>query len=220
MPLAVILDMDGLMLDTEPISLRAWKEAGSELGYVLSEDMCTQTIGLNAAATGQLLKRHFGEVFPADQLARSALARYRASLDASGVPHKPGLMNFIRFLEERRIPRAVATSTDTELATYKLRQAGVLSYFDIVIGGDQVASGKPEPDIFLMAASHLGHAPVECAVLEDSEPGIQAAAAAGMKPILIPDLREPSQRARLAAYAVVESLSAARAVLETMMITT
>ena len=110
MPLAVILDMDGLMLDTEPMSLRAWREAAAELGYRLTDDLCRQTIGLGATATTQLLAQHFGGDFPAAQLATRAIARYQAALGTSGVPHKPGLLEFLRFLDTRRLPRAVATS--------------------------------------------------------------------------------------------------------------
>jgi HAD superfamily hydrolase (TIGR01509 family) len=217
MPLAVILDMDGLMLDTEPIALRAWREASTELGYDLTDELCDQMIGLNMASSMELLTREFGGTFPADALGLSAVERYRNCLDAGGVPHKAGLQDFIGFLEKRRIPRAVATSTASDLARFLLGRAGVLSSFEIVIGGDQVRRGKPEPDLFLAAAARLGCRPADCLVLEDSGPGIRAAVAAGMTPILIPDCREPSQESRQAAHAVVESLSAARILIERML---
>jgi beta-phosphoglucomutase-like phosphatase (HAD superfamily) len=85
------------------------------------------------------------------------------------------------------------------------------------VGGDQVVHGKPEPDIFLAAARLLGRAPSECVVLEDSEPGVVGAAAAGMRPILIPDRREPSVTARQTAHVVVESLAEASLVIDRMM---
>jgi beta-phosphoglucomutase-like phosphatase (HAD superfamily) len=88
----------------------------------------------------------------------------------------------------------------------------------VIVGGDQVSRGKPDPDIFLMAASRLHRRPEDCAVLEDSAPGIRGAVAAGMRAILVPDGREPSEEARLEAYAVVESLSAARLVIERMIL--
>jgi HAD superfamily hydrolase (TIGR01509 family) len=216
MALAVILDMDGLLLDTEPISLRVWTQAARDLGYDLDEDTCDRMIGLNQSANRDMLVRRFGSGCPVDELVELAQARYREALE-EGVPHKPGLLDFIRFLNEREIPRAVATSTATDLASRKLRQAGVLGHFDIVVGGDLVTRGKPHPDIFLRAAAELHHRPEDCVVLEDSGPGIRAAAAAGMRPILIPDAREPSEEMRRAAHAVVESLSAAQAVIEHMM---
>jgi HAD superfamily hydrolase (TIGR01509 family) len=214
MPLAVILDMDGLLLDTEPISLAAWRQAAEQLGYRLTEEVSDRMIGVSQAGNRAMLLEHFGEGLPVDALRDLAETEYRRVLDEGGVPHKPGLVTFLRFLDERQLPRAVATSTATGLAVHKLRQAGILHHFDIVVGGDQVSRGKPAPDIFLKAAEGLGHDPEHCVVLEDSAPGIQAAAAAGMRPILIPDAREPLPATRQASYAVVESLAAAAVVID------
>jgi beta-phosphoglucomutase-like phosphatase (HAD superfamily) len=111
----------------------------------------------------------------------------------------------------------VATSTETALATRKLRQAGVLDYFEVVIGGDEVSRGKPEPDIFLLAAERLGSHPDDCLVLEDSGPGLHAAVAAGMRVILVPDRAEPAAEMRALAYAVTESLAEARTVIERLL---
>ena len=83
----------------------------------------------------------------------------------------------------------------------------MLQYVDVVIGGEQVSQGKPAPDIFLAAARQLQHRPADCVVLEDSEPGLRAAVAAGIAPILIPDLRPPSPESRDLAHAIVESLA-------------
>jgi HAD superfamily hydrolase (TIGR01509 family) len=214
MALAIILDMDGLLLDTEPISLRVWTQAARDLGYELTDAVGERMIGVGQAENKAMLLRHFGAACPVDELAALAQAHYRVALESGGVPHKPGLTDFLGFLDERRIPRAVATSTATELASHKLRQAGVLHHFAIVVGGDQVSRGKPAPDIFLEAAARLGQRPRDCVVLEDSGPGIRAAVAAGMHAILIPDGREPAVETRAAANAVVESLSAARVLIE------
>jgi HAD superfamily hydrolase (TIGR01509 family) len=217
MPLALILDMDGLMLDTEPVSLRAWRNAASAFGLTLENEVYGQMIGLNLDTSKELLERLFGPSCPVDELAQAAYVRYREDLAANGVPIKAGLFEFLQFLEEHRIPRAVATSTATDLARHKLGCAGVLSHFDVVVGGDQVARGKPAPDIFLLAAERLGFRPADCAVLEDSDPGIRAANAAGMRSILIPDDGEPRQETREAAFAVVPSLGAARVVIERLL---
>ena len=92
-------------------------------------------------------------------------------------------------------PRAVATSTRRERARAKLARRGLLARFAALVGGDEVARGKPAPDIFLLAAARLGVAPADCVVLEDSEPGVRGALAAGMMPIMVPDLRHAVGRA-------------------------
>jgi HAD superfamily hydrolase (TIGR01509 family) len=215
--LAVILDMDGLMLDTEPISLGAWQAAAADLGYDLDSSTYDRMIGLGHAAALELLRRTFGDACPIDDLAARARQGYELALEAGGIPHKPGLEALLRFLDDRRLPRAVATSTETALATRKLRQAGVLDYFEVVIGGDEVSRGKPEPDIFLLAAERLGSHPDDCLVLEDSGPGLHAAVAAGMRVILVPDRAEPAAEMRALAYAVTESLAEARTVIERLL---
>ena len=84
---AVILDMDGLMLDTEPSSLQAWKEAAAELGYVLTDDLLHKMIGLNAEATAHLLKRRFGDDFPAARLASRAVVKGGVKPDQKAEEH-------------------------------------------------------------------------------------------------------------------------------------
>jgi len=217
-PVAVILDMDGLMLDTEPISLRAWQRAARELGYELGADAYDTMVGLGSRAALDVLKCHLGEECPVGELSSSAGRFYLDALAEGGVPHRPGLEEFLRFLDRRRIPRAVATSTETGLAERLLRQAGILDRVGVVIGGDQVDRGKPAPDIFLLAANRLSCGPEGCVVLEDSMPGVRAAFAARMRAILVPDRREPSAEARALAHAVVESLTAAVPVVEQIIV--
>jgi HAD superfamily hydrolase (TIGR01509 family) len=214
---AVILDMDGLMLDTEPISLAAWQTAAADLGYDLHASIYDRMIGLGHAAARDLLRREFGEACPVHDLAAAARRGYEAALDLDGVPRKPGLEPFLQFLYGRGLARAVATSTETALAERKLRKAGILDYFEVVVGGDQVARGKPEPDIFLRAAERLGHSPGECLAVEDSAPGVRAAVAAGMRVVLVPDRTEPAAETRALACAVTESLAGAIEVVERLL---
>lgn len=212
--LAIILDMDGLMLDTERISLRVWREAAVGLGFELDDTTCEMMIGRSQESNREMLVRRLGQACPVDDLIESAQNRYVQALKLEGVPVKPGLNELLHFLDSRGLPKAVATSTYTDLARHKLEQAGVLDRFDVVVGGDAVARGKPMPDIFLEAAARLARHPSECVVLEDSDPGIQAASAAGMRVILVPDNRIPSSDICGAAFAVVASLGEARAVIE------
>src|SRR5262245_25643693 len=104
MPFAVIMDMDGLLLDTEPLARRVWKQAARELGHELDEETCDRMVGLNQAANRQMLLGRLGASFPVEDLIVLAQARYREALE-EGVPHKAGLLDFIRFLDEREIPR-------------------------------------------------------------------------------------------------------------------
>ena len=124
-----------------------------------------------------------------------------------GIALKPGLLDLLDWLEARRIPKAVATSTRRDRAQAKLARTALLPRFVALVGGDEVARGKPEPDIFLAAAARLGEAAQHCLVLEDSEPGVRAALAAGMTPIMVPDLHAPSDDLVALEPLILESLA-------------
>ena len=207
---AVILDMDGLMLDTEPIYKSAWQSAAVECGYSLDDDFYLTLVGRpNPACEAALLNR-FGNHFPIDDFRDRWSRLWRAHVETSGIPTKPGLMELLAFLRERQVPVAVATSSDRDYASLSLRAAQLEAYFDEVITGDQVVNGKPAPDIYIEAAHRLGAAAVNCVAIEDSDAGVIAASAAGMIPVMVPDLKAPSPQARDAAFCVVTSLVDAR----------
>ena len=215
---AVVFDMDGLMLDTERTALVVWRQAAADLGFTLDDEVAGRMVGRTSATNRLMLEMHFGEAFSYEALQQLADARYRDTLDREGVPRKDGLVELLDLLAAKGVPRAVATSTARDLARHKLAQAGVAHYFDVVVGGTDVAHGKPEPDIFLRAAERLGKLPAECVALEDSGPGIQAAAAAGMVTILIPDGgRAPAQETRDRASFVAESLLEAKGIVERLL---
>jgi beta-phosphoglucomutase-like phosphatase (HAD superfamily) len=112
----------------------------------------------------------------------------------------------------------VATSTGREEACDRLRVADLFHCFDAIVGGDEVVRGKPAPDLFLLAAQRLKITPAECIVLEDSEAGIRAARAAGMTPILVPDLKPPSDEVQALAYRMYPSLHEARDLFSTLFV--
>jgi HAD superfamily hydrolase (TIGR01509 family) len=127
-----------------------------------------------------------------------------------GIPVKPGLHRLLAVLEKHQIPTAIATSTDTKDAEFSLRTAGLWDRFSAVVTGDQVQRGKPEPEIYLEAASRLGADPRSCVALEDSSNGVLAANRAGMRTLMVPDTgHSPSNEALKAAYAVLPCLDAA-----------
>jgi HAD superfamily hydrolase (TIGR01509 family) len=210
-PEAVIFDMDGLMLDTEAPALRAWESAARALGREFDLELCRQMIGRNFRDCVALIRARHGPDYPVDELTSAWAADYDAIVAAEGISLKPGLDDILDLLDERGIATAVATSTRRERARAKLDSAGLLHRFAALVGGDEVARGKPAPDIFIAAAGRLGVAARDCIVLEDSEPGIIAAAAAGMTPVMVPDLHPPSAEVLLLEPLVLASLSAVAA---------
>jgi len=214
---AVLLDLDGLLIDSEPIYRSAWQSAAAEGGYELSDDLYLALIGLSDRDSEGVLIRAFGPEFPLAQFRGLWPAQWRRQVEVSGIPIKPGLGDLLRVIEERRLPAAVATSSDAEQAKISLRAAGLNQRFSCIVTGDQVPNGKPAPDLFLEAARRLGFPPRHCLVLEDSEAGVLAAAAAGMPVLLIPDLKPPSAQTAALAYRVFASLKEAAEFVERTM---
>jgi len=136
---------------------------------------------------------------------------YDAIVERDGIAIKPGLFELLDWLDAESIPKAVATSTRRDRAQAKLAQTGLLERFVALVGGNEITHGKPAPDIFLLAAQRLDHAPDTIVVFEDSEPGVRAALAAGMTPIMVPDLHPPSDDLLALAPLVVPSLAHAQA---------
>lgn len=192
LPGAVIFDMDGLMLDTEPIYRAAWQQAAARVGHEISDALYATFVGRRVPDCEALLLQKFGVAFPMVEFQNHAREVCSALME-NGIPYKPGLQQLLEFLEERRVPRAVATSTARGTA---LRCLGDLApRFHALATGEEVANGKPAPDIFLLAAQRLNIEPSRCLVLEDSVSGTQAGLAAGMRVIVVPDLVEPAPQA-------------------------
>ncbi len=207
-PSAVVFDMDGLMLDTERLALRCWAEAAARLGLEFDAALIPAMIGRNSRDSRVLVLERHGDDFPIDRLMQASQETYDAIVAREGVAVKPGLVALLDWLDAMRIPRIVATSTRRARAESKLAQADLLARFAALVGGDEVANGKPLPDIFLLAAARLGMAPADCIVLEDSEPGVRGALAAGMIPIMVPDTLEPSADLLARGVLVLPSLAA------------
>lgn len=182
---AVLFDMDGLMVDTEPLARRAWEQVAAGYGATISDDLFNRMLGRRTAESAALvLAEHPLPLTQADLIDRKTAA-YLALLDG-GVPAMPGLMALLDLLDVLAIPWAVATSTPRRVAEIVLGKLGVTSRYRALACGDEVHHGKPAPDIFLLAAQRLGVSPAACLALEDSATGCAAAAAAGMRVVAVP----------------------------------
>jgi HAD superfamily hydrolase (TIGR01509 family) len=211
LPRAVIFDMDGLMLDTEPLGARAWAHAARSSGIAFDADVAPRLIGRTFTDCRALIHEHHGGGdYPVDTLMAGWHAAYDALVDQEGLALKPGLTELLDWLEARAIPRGVATSTRRARARSKLETTGLWLRFGALVGGDEVERGKPAPDIFLAAAQRLATPAQACLVLEDSVAGMQAAVAAGIAAIMVPDLCEPPAEVAGVAPRVMRSLHEVR----------
>ncbi|MDR2862768.1 MAG: HAD family phosphatase [Puniceicoccales bacterium] len=209
----VVFDMDGLLLDTERLSMRAWQAGARRHGLALPDSLFLEMIGHRNADCMAILSWYCGGGIAEAAIAGDVQREYEALL-AAGVPVKPGARELLTLLRAAGLPLGVATSTHGALARSKLERAGLLPFFRSVTGGDEVPRGKPAPDIYLAATRALTLDPTQCLAFEDSSPGALSAAAAGLRVTIVPDLKPPTAEARRIACAECASLHEAAALFE------
>lgn len=215
--LSVIFDLDGTLLDSESLAFRAWMRAITDLEYSFSKEQFVKMLAMSKRDLAFFLADEYGGSFPFTECWESYTCERERILDEEGVQVKPGTPELVAFLQERKISYCVATSSTTIIARQRLQKAGIDGLFPALLGGESVVHGKPHPDIFLKAAQLLEAQPEDCVVIEDSAPGVRAAASAGMRVILVPDLQEPQDELRRLASCVCSDLCAARDFLDALL---
>jgi HAD superfamily hydrolase (TIGR01509 family) len=180
----VIFDMDGVLVDTEPIYIDINRHLFKELGVEMSEERMMSYVGVPAKRMWAEIRRDFLLPESLDELIQAERSEQWQRMSAMTLlPPTDGVVPFLKQLMNAGIRRAIASSTALDLVQLIISKALIGRYFEVVISSDAVKEGKPAPDIFLCAASELGCAPSECVVVEDSPHGIRGAKRAGMKTV-------------------------------------
>ena len=180
---AVIFDCDGTLVDSEPLSRRAWEQALAPYGYEVTDADLAACVGRSYPHT----HGHFAEraLLPgADAFWPVYSGELFALIDAQLEPFADAL-GAIAQLKARGVAIAVASSSARERLERTLQRAGLRDAFAATVAGDEVARGKPAPDMFLAAAERLGVAPSACIAVEDSVPGVESGLAAGMAVVAV-----------------------------------
>lgn len=185
-----IFDMDGLLFDTESVYQRTWREIAQEKGVELDSGFPKAISGTNGTHMCHVIEQYY-HVSDGKDIIEECMKRVREKL-SEYVPIKEGVHEILDFFRGKGIHMAVASSSAAELIESNLEIAGIREYFAEIISGTEVKRGKPEPDIFLLAAERICCEPGECYVFEDSENGIKAGYAAGCITVMVPDLFEAS----------------------------
>ncbi len=189
---AVIFDMDGVIFDSEKLVVECWVETADKYGIPDIEMLCKRCLGLNRVATKEVYLQHFGQDFPYDRYKQEMSDLYHKRAREGALVMKPGVVELLTFLREEGVKTALASSTREEVVRWELSYAGIIDFFNEIVCGDMVSRSKPDPEIFLKACELLGVKSNEAFAIEDSYNGIRAAHAGGLRPIMVPDLAEPT----------------------------
>jgi HAD superfamily hydrolase (TIGR01509 family) len=204
---AAVFDMDGLLIDSERRIMRAWLEGARALGFQLTQAEFTQVIGRAAPDSDAMLTRFLGGEQAFRATAAHAHDALRGEREHPVFPLKAGAAELLAALAAAGVPCAVASSSSVREIRHRLGHVDVLRHFKALAGGDEVQRGKPDPALYLLAASRLGVEPQDCIAFEDSENGARAAQAAGIRVVIVPDLRPPPADVAARAHGVIDSLA-------------
>ncbi|SMC31311.1 haloacid dehalogenase superfamily, subfamily IA, variant 3 with third motif having DD or ED/haloacid dehalogenase superfamily, subfamily IA, variant 1 with third motif having Dx(3-4)D or Dx(3-4)E [Oscillospiraceae bacterium] len=210
---SIIFDMDGVIFDSEKAVFGLWKELAEKYGFPDIDEVYKRTVGVNSDSTRKIFFDHYGPDFPFDEYLREESQMYHSRYDDGRLPLKPDIERVLEYIKNRGYKIAIASSTRAELVKRQIENAGLIEYFDVIVGGDMVTRSKPHPDIFLEAAERLDAIPEETYVIEDSFNGIRAAHAGGFIPVMVPDMLPPDDEMKTKASFIFDTLREVESIL-------
>ncbi len=202
---AVIFDMDGTMIDTEKIKENGWKYAGECQNIIIDDKILSEMRGTNKEYCKEFINKKFKNI-NFEKLYNDRKEFIEKYININGIKMKKGLMEILQFLKSNNYKIAVASSSEKETIRKYLAKINVLDFFNVIVAGDMIENGKPNPEIYLKAVEKLNLSTEQCIGIEDSNSGILSVYRAGLKPIMIPDLEQPKEEVKNILYAKLNSL--------------
>lgn len=202
----ILFDMDGVILDTEKLYTRFWQEAANVLGYPMTKEQAMGLRSLNREFGAAKMQSYFDVPVNYEEVRNKRIELMNAFIEKEGVELKPGIRELLAYLKEKGIKTAIATSSPIERTEKYLEAVGLTGAFDKLISGYMVKKGKPEPDIYQLAAREIGLLPQECLAIEDSPSGLLSANRAGCYPVMVPDQDMPTPETEAHLFAKADSL--------------
>ena len=184
---AVIFDMDGLIIDSEPLWRKAEIQVFKDIGFDFTEEMCIQTMGMRIDEVVHYWWKKLKWEKPSEKDVINSIQSKMIDLIQKDGALLPGVLDALKLLKEKNIPIALASSSAMILIKAVVESLEIKDYFNVIHSAEKEPAGKPDPAVFLTAARMLEIEAKKCLVLEDSKAGMEAGLNANMKTIVIPE---------------------------------
>lgn len=181
--MAIIFDLDGVLVDTTPSNFSWWQDYMSKLGVNLGRNQFQAILGLKFDDVVHSFEKEFDIQIDSSDLKTFINTKQHSYYKSHKLLTSKAIPNTLSLLVENKVQLAVATGSDRTVATDLLQTNNLLSFFEIIVTADDVKNGKPDPEIYLTVARKLVIPPNRCVVIEDAKGGLKAAHTAGMKAI-------------------------------------
>lgn len=203
---SVIFDMDGTLFSTEPIYFQCYQQAAEPLGLNFTFELFEQCIGISTDEARPLMMSYFGREVDIDAIYQGCCRNFEKYMEEHPIPLRPGAKEAVEYFHKRGFPLGIATSNIRQWVEKILIKTNLQSYFPTITTSDEVSNPKPDPEVYLRCAQKLDTDVAQCLVFEDSVAGATSAISAGMRTVVVPDLKQPDTFVRDHSFKIYPSL--------------
>ncbi len=203
----VLFDIDGTLIDSEKYTISSKIIEGKKYGYDIDEATVIQTLGLSKEISKEFFFSKYGKEFPYDELREKRFEYIKDALENNKIEYKKGTIELVNYLKEHKYKLALVSSSPKQLINLYKEHLELFKEFEVIISGDDITKGKPNPDSYLLAAKKLFSLPINSLVIEDSKNGILAAKNAKMKSVFIEDYVKKDEVIKKEATYILNDLS-------------
>lgn len=203
---SVIFDMDGTLVSTEPIYFKCYQQAAAPLGLNFTFELFERCIGLSTAEAMPLMMSYFGKKVDIEEIYQGCCRNFEKYMQHNPIPLRPGAKQAVQYFYQRGMPLGMATSNVYTWVEKILKKNELYDYFSQIVTSDDVSNPKPDPEVYLRCAQKLQADVSQCLAFEDSIAGATAAISAGMRTVVVPDLKQPDSFVRDNAFKIYKSL--------------
>ena len=202
----VIFDVDGLLLNTEFVWDTVWKNVADKYNEPRFYDLHKYAVGITGKETEDLITNNLPDVENPLKMLQEA-RNIGVQLLKTEVNVMPGAFELLDYLKARNFSLAVATTTPRNLTMERLKQTGLIDYFQVIVCGDEVKRRKPDPEIYTTVLMKMHCAAEDAIVFEDTGYGITAAFNANIRPVMVPSVRQPNDDEKAMCFDIIDNLS-------------